>query len=1045
MTFTHKQDIVGLFAQHKVAANLLMVIMLLSGLFALSRMNTQFFPSFELEIISVRVVWAGAAAEDVERSVTTPLEQELRTVDGLDKLSSTSSQGVASIILEFPEGTDMGQALNRVEERVTGVRNLPTDAEEPVVSHAARYDVIARVLVHGPENRTELRHLARQFERELLDRGIAKVDLAGMPEEEMAIQIPQATLDTLGMSLQEVARRVSAESADIPAGTAGRDDVGRQLRALLQRRSEQGFEDIALIADQDGRLVRLGDVADIERRARPNQVEVFHNGEPAVELTAYRAETGDSLKSAEILAAWVEETRRTQPPNVHITVYDEQWTLIRDRINLLLKNGLGGLVLVVAILFLFLNGKVAGWVTLGIPVSFMATLAVIYAIGGSINMISLFALIMALGIIVDDAIVVGEDALAHYQTGESSLEAAEGGARRMLAPVFSSSLTTIAAFIPLLIISGTIGKILHDIPVVIICVIIASLIESFLVLPGHLRHSFLTMHHAKPGRLRKQLENGFNHFRDRQFRPLLEKAVSHRALTVALALACMIGVIGLVKGGRLGFTFFPAVEGNIIIASATFVAGTPPQRVEDFIDGVERALYETDAKLGGGLVRASVVSRGAAVFSDAHAKRQGDQFASITAELIPSDARNVRNEEMLRVWEEHIQHAPGLEILTLTSRRGGPPGRDVEVRLSGASPSKLKAAGLELTEVLKTIEGVSGIEDDMPFGQQQLLFTLTPQGQATGLTVAEVARQLRDAYDGNLAQIFNEGDEEVEVRVMLPDAERHRLTSLEDFIVRLPGGGAAPLSSVADLKERRGFEVLRHAEGKLALTVYGDVDRDRNNADLIRTQLRETTLPDLVAKHGINWEFTGRAEDQRETVGDMRRGALFAFAMIYIVLAWVFGSYGWPLVVMAIIPFGIVGAIFGHWVMGIELTILSMFGLFGLSGIVVNDSIILVVFYKQLREKGLSVNEAVVEAACQRLRAVLLTSLTTIAGLSPLLFETSFQAQFLIPMATSIAFGLAFATFLVLFIVPTLLSLLEQVRLGIGARLKGGGGQPATP
>ncbi|MCB1734302.1 MAG: efflux RND transporter permease subunit [Gammaproteobacteria bacterium] len=1035
MTFTHRQDIVGLFAQHKVAANLLMVIMLLSGLFALSRLNTQFFPNFELEVITVRVVWAGAAAEDVERSVTIPLEQNLRTVDGLDKLSSTSSQGISAIVLEFPEGTDMGQALNRVEERVTSVRNLPTDSEEPVVSHAARYDVIARVLIYGPQDRSELRHLARQFERELLDRGIAKVDLAGLPDEEMAIQIPQATLDSLGLSLQDVARRVSAESNDLPAGTVGRDDVGRQLRALLQRRSETGFEDIALIADQKGRLVRLGDVATIERRARPNQAEVFHDGQPAVELTAYRSENGDSLESARILAEWAEQAALVQPPNVHIKVYDEQWTLIRDRINLLLKNGLGGLVLVVAILFLFLNARVAWWVTLGIPISFMATIAVIYLIGGSINMISLFALIMALGIIVDDAIVVGEDSLTHYQTGESSLEAAEGGARRMLAPVLSSSLTTIAAFIPLLLVSGIIGKILNDIPVVIICVIIASLIESFLVLPGHLRHSFLTMHHAKPSRMRARLENGFNHFRDRQFRPALQFAVDHRALTVALALACMIGVVGLVKGGRLGFTFFPSVEGNIVLANATFVAGTPPQRVEAFIEGVEKALYDAETELGGNLVRASVVSRGSATFSGSHSAQQGDQFASITAELVPSDTRSVRNEELLRTWEAHVRKAPGLESLTMTSRRGGPPGRDVEVRLTGANATALKAAGLELVDMLKTIEGVSGIEDDMPFGQQQLLFDLTPQGEAIGLTVAEVGRQLRDAYDGNLAQIFNQGDEEVEVRVMLPDLERHRLSSLEDFQVRLPGGGSAPLSAVADLKERRGFEALRHAEGKLALTVFGDVDRDRNNADRIREQLAAKVLPDLVAKHGIDWEFTGKAEDQRETVGDMRRGALFALAMIYIVLAWVFGSYGWPLVVMAIIPFGIVGAIFGHWVMGIELTILSMFGLFGLSGIVVNDSIILVVFYKQLREQGLGVKEAVVEAACQRLRAVLLTSLTTIAGLSPLLFETSFQAQFLIPMATSIAFGLAFATFLVLFIVPTLLSLMEQSKFAIATRL----------
>jgi multidrug efflux pump subunit AcrB len=407
----------------------------------------------------------------------------------------------------------------------------------------------------------------------------------------------------------------------------------------------------------------------------------------------------------------------------------------------------------------------------------------------------------------------------------------------------------------------------------------------------------------------------------------------------------------------------------------------------------------------------------------------GDQFASITVELIPSDQRDVRNEAFIAAWEERLRKPPGLEYLTITSRTGGPPGRDLEIRLSGPTADSLKAAALELSDALGAITGVSAIEDDMPFGRQQLVIDLNPLGQSLGLSIAEISRQLRGAFDGELAQIFNAAEEEVEVRVMLPDAERYRLSSLEDFSVFLPSGETVPLLSVVDLRDRRGFEALRHAEGRLAVTLYADVDKKVANANAIRAQLREGLLPVLAQKHGLNWEYTGKAEDQRQTAADMKRGGLFALAMIYIVLAWVFGSYGWPLVVMAIIPFGIVGALYGHFLMGITPTILSMFGLFALSGIVVNDSIILVVFYKQLREKGLAVKDAIVEAACQRLRAVLLTSLTTIAGLLPLLFETSLQAQFLIPMAVSISFGLAFSTFLVLLLVPTLLAGLESLRL----------------
>ena len=1042
MSFTHRNDFIGIFAQHSVAANLLMLIMLLAGVWGLSNLNVQFFPNFEVEVVTVQTAWSGASAEDVETSITVPLEQTLRTTDGLDNMTSTSSQGLSLITLEFPEGTDMGAASNRVEELVNSVRNLPSDAEATEVSHVLRYEPVARLLVHGPQDIRELRPLVRRIERELLDRGIAKVRITGLPEDELAIQVPQATLEDLGLSLQQVADRIAADSRDLPAGTVGRDDVGRELRTLSQRRSEAGFEQLTLVADNQGRLLRVADVAEVERRPRPNQVELTFRDEAAVELQLMRSATSDSLESARIMQEWLAQAQARFPPEISITAYDESWTLIKDRINLLLKNGLSGLVLVVGILFLFLNGRVAFWVAIGIPISFMATLAIVYLAGGSINMISLFALIMALGIIVDDAIVVGEDALTHYQTGEGSLEAAEGGARRMFAPVMSSSLTTIAAFIPLFAISGFIGKFLGDIPFVIVCVIIASLVESFLVLPGHLRHSFKGLQHASPGPFRQRWDAGFGRFRDHHFRRLVTWAVNNRFAIVAIALAFVIVLFGLLRGGRMGFSFFPNVEGNVVVASATFVAGTPPERVAAFVAEVEAALYETERELGDGLVRVANVARGRGFFSNGQQAQQGEQFASVTVELIPSDERDVRNEAFIEAWKERLRRPPGLEYLTITSRTGGHPGRELEVRLTGPDAERLKAAALELSDALATIPGVQAVEDDMPFGQQQLVYRVNPLGESLGLSAEDVGRQMRAAFDGQLAQIFNEGDEEIEVRVMLPDAERYRLAALDDFSVFLPNRQTVPLLSVVDLEERRGFKALRHAEGRLAATVYADVDKKIANANEIRAQLRSGLLAELAGRYELSWEFTGRAEDQRETAGDMKRGALFALAMIYIVLAWVFGSYGWPLVVMAIIPFGIVGALYGHYLMGITPTILSMFGLFALSGIVVNDSIILVVFYKQLREKGMAVQEAIVEAACQRLRAVLLTSLTTIAGLLPLLFETSLQAQFLIPMAVSISFGLGFATFLVLLLVPTLLAALEGLRLRTGLALNSDAVEP---
>jgi multidrug efflux pump subunit AcrB len=616
--------------------------------------------------------------------------------------------------------------------------------------------------------------------------------------------------------------------------------------------------------------------------------------------------------------------------------------------------------------------------------------------------------------------------------GEAPLLAAEGGARRMLAPVVASSLTTVAAFLPLMLIGGRIGNILYAIPLVIISVILASLVESFLVLPGHLRNSFVHSHKTSPRSIRARLDRGFQGFRDRIFRPLARAAIRNRFTTVSAALALLMVAAGLLAGGRLSFVFFPTPESQVITADVTFVAGTPRDRVDAFLGHLRETLLETEQALGQGkLVRVAVAVHGGKAGGGGHggsaSSASGDQLGSLKLELIPPDERSVRNEELIKAWRERIDLPAGLEGFTITSRRVGPPGRDLTVRLTGGTAEQLKAAALALSEALGALPGVSEVEDDMAYGREQLIYSLTPAGEALGLTVAELGNQLRTAFAGQLVQIFQDGADEVEVRVRLPASERDRFSSLYRFNVRLPNGESAPLMAVADWTSRRGFEVLRHADGQLAVEVAADVDSQQASVDEIIRGLQETTLVQLQQRFPVDYSFEGRSADQRDTLGDMRKGLFLGLALIYVILAWVFASYGWPLVVMAAIPFGLTGALFGHWLMGIDLTILSLFGLFGLSGIVINDSIILVSFYKGLRARGMAVTDALVEASCQRLRAVLLTSLTTIAGLTPLLFETSFQAQFLIPMATSIAFGLAFATLLVLLVVPSLLSIHEGV------------------
>ena len=1025
MSFEPRNDLLGLLARHPVAANLMMTMMIIAGIWGLSKLNAQFFPNFDIDFVSVKVVWVGASAEDIEKLITEPLEQQLRGVDRAKELRSRSVDGLSLVTLEFKEGTDMGFAVDQVKEQVDLVRNLPATAETPEIGRIINYEPIASVLIAGPDDPRGLRNIVRRFERELLERGISNIRIFGLPEEEIAIQIPSETLRELGISLEDIGRRVGAASRDLPVGVIGRGESARQLRFKDQRRGALAFADLPVIAAEDGRLLTLGDIADIQRRPQNAQTTVTYRGRPAVEMRLSRSKDADSLKSARIMREWVEQTRPLLPTGFELNVYDERWGYIKDRINLLLKNGATGLVLVILILYLFLNVPAASWITVGIPTSFMAALGALYVYGGSINMISLFGLIMTLGIIVDDAIVVGEDAVTHFERGDSPLTSVQKGAQRMLAPVLASSLTTIAAFMPLLLVGGIIGIILRTLPVVVICVILASLIEAFLVLPGHLRGTFARVGSYRPRRLRKKLDDGFVRFRETRFRPTIVAGVRYRWLTVALAAAIFIVSIGWIAGGRIAFNFFPVAEGPIFFANVDFVAGTPKKQVADHLDKVEQALWDTNDHFGGGLVVTAISRLGLGESGDWE-RRRSENIGSVLVELVKPDARAVRNRTFIEEWRARIPDAPGLENLSIKEPTAGPPGQDIEVQIMGSSLVAVKSAALTLKNVLIDIPGVSGVEDDMPYGREQIILRLTPTGEALGLSVENLGRQLRAGYEGYLVQVMADNNDEVEVRVVLPDDERNRLDSLNEFEVMLPGGGTVPFANIVTLQTRRGFDSIRHVEGNLAITVTGDVDDAVNNDNRIIANLKQNTLPELEQRHGVRFSFEGRQADQRETLSDMKRGAILALVLIYLVLAWVFGSYGWPLLVMMIIPFGLVGAIWGHTLMNIDLTILSMFGFFGLAGIVVNNSIILVVFYKQIRADGLDPEQAVVEAACQRLRAVLLTSLTTIAGLTPLLFETSLQAQFLIPMATSIAFGLAFATLLVLFLVPALLMIYEH-------------------
>ena len=1017
---------VQLFTTHKVAANLLMSLMILAGLMGLNKLNTQFFPEFELDVVIVQVIWPGASAEDVQDAITIPIEQQLKSVNYIRKVYADSRRGMSQIRLEVEEFADLDKVLDEVKQQVSYITTLPEEAEEPLIQQVIRYDDIATLLVVGQNSREELRPFVRNIEDQLLRWGIRKITLTGMPEQEISIQVSVERLHELGMNLEQLAGVIRSRSLDIPAGIAAKKDGSLQIRGLNQKRDVEGFLALPIKANQNGEYLLLRDIAQVVLQEQDDQHQIIYEDRPAIEVKLQRSLADDTLESAEIMKQWLQEIQPQLPEGIEVIAYNERWKFLEERIQLLLNNGLGGLILVIAILFLFLNVRVAWWVAVGIPVSFLATLAVLYLIGGSINMISLFGLIMALGIIVDDAIVVGEDTLSHVQQGEPAEHAAIGGAQRMLAPVVSSSLTTIAAFLPLFMVGGVIGNILVDIPIVVTCVIAASLVESFLVLPGHLNHSFRKGRNQKESPWRQRFDARFNHFRDHSFRRMVRYAVHHRAATLATALGLLVIAVGLLAGGRVKFTFFPVVDSDTLTAQVQFTTGTPPEQIYDYLDSLTLALKETESHFDQKLVDHVVIHHHmAALDSGVNGQSLGDEFGSLTVALVPAEQRRISNSALMAEWRNRTAEPAGLEKLVITQPRNGPPGKAVELKVSGQDINLLKQLSLQIQDRLKSYAGVSNIDDDLPFGSQQLIFSLTPAGEALGLDISFVGRQLRGALEGILIQSFYQGDDNIDVRIRLPESQRNYLSSLEQMPIILTNGNSVPLSTVVNFEYRKGQDLLRRIDSELSVIVMADVDDDISNSNQIISQLEQELLPQLRQQYPVRISYEGRAASQQETMADMRTGLILGLSLIYIILAWVFASYRWPLAIMVAIPFGLTGAIFGHFVQGMDLTVLSLFGFFGLSGIVINDSIVLITFYQKLRAEGMRVLEAIEEAACQRLRAVLLTSLTTIAGLTPILFETSLQAKFLIPMATSLVFGLAFGTALILLVVPAVLVLIE--------------------
>ncbi len=1016
--------LVSIFVRHRNAANLLMIMMIVIGGFSLMRLNTQFFPDFGTEIVSVSITWPGASAEDVDTNITTALLPEVRFLNGVKKVQSFSVEGNSTVVVEFEAGTNMQEALSDVEQGVAQITTFPETIETPMTRRIVIYDPISRLSVSGPYSETALKAIAKTIRDDLLDRGIDKITLFGARDEEIWVEVQDQAVRRYDLTLGDIAAVIRNNSKDVPLGTLG-GQYERQLRSLEQKTDAKSMGQLEVKALPGGEKIYLRDIAVLKDAFSEKGKTGVLEGRQAVELFIQRSQSTDALEVSEIVNNYIEQERKRWPEELRITQYDIQASLIEDRIRLLLNNGLGGLALVLVVLFIFLNVRVAFWVAAGIPVAILATAGVMLFTGQSINMISLFAIIMSLGIIVDDAIVVGEHSSHLKSKGYRPLEAAEKGALRMLAPVFASSLTTIAAFLPIFMIGDIIGQIIGAIPAVVVAVLVASLIECFFVLPGHMRGAL--RHKGTDSRPRKWFDEKFRYFQTHLFRQIVETVVNWRYATLATAVTVLFIAFGLMAGGRIGFNFFPSPEADVVNANIVFTPGAQRVDTEAMISEMNRSLQKVEQDLTngkGGLIVSSFGKIGISV-GDQFNSVSGDHRAGMQVELVPADQRSIRTAEFIDAWREEIRPAAGLERIALTERIGGPPGRELDIRLKGPDIQNLKAAAIQVKDLLKRYQGVSDIEDDLPNGKQEVILKLTPRGRALGFTSEDISSQVRAAFEGVIARKFARGDEEVTIRVQYP-REKVAVDALQNFYLRGRNGAEVPLSEVVNLTVEQGYARIKREDGVREVAITAEIDEAATSSDEVLAVIPEDGLIAIVEKYGLQYRFAGKSEEQEETLTDMQLGALIGLTAIYLILAWVFASYWRPIVVMSIIPFGVVGAILGHYLLGYNLTILSLIALLGLSGILVNNSIILVSVINERFEHGEKFRDAVVGGTCDRLRAVLLTSLTTIGGLTPLLFETSLQAQFLIPMAITLVFGLMVATFLVLLVVPSLLVIQED-------------------
>lgn len=1016
------RGLIGWMTSNRVTPNLIMIVCLVGGFFFATRIKQEVFPEFELDIVNVIVPYPGASPEEVEQGIVLSVEEAIRGLDGIKEVSASANEGAGIVTAEILDGADIQRVYQDIRQEVDRITTFPQDAERPEVRLVTRRREVVRMQIYGDVSEWVIRELAEQVRDRLLQTpGITQVDLRGVRGYEVQVLIDQDTLRRYGLTPAQVAARIRAAAIELPGGHIETRGGEVLLRVMERRDWASQFAAIPIITTPAGAVLSLGDIAEVVDDFQDVDKSATFDGKRAVGIAVYRVGDQTPIGVSDATRKAMQPIGDQLPPGVSWSITQDGADIYRQRLELLIKNGLWGLVLVLLLLGAFLEIKLAFWVTMGIPISFLGAFLFLPAVDVTINMISMFAFIVALGIVVDDAIVVGENIYDYRNRGLGLLEAAVQGARDVAMPVVFSVLTNIVAFVPLLFVPGVAGKFWKVIPFVVITVFSISLVESLLVLPTHLAYAHQRSQHRAAvflHRLQQAFSRQFETFIERLFAPALDGCIAFRYITLSLGVAVFIVVVSYVSSGRMGVIMMPRVEADYAAVTAVLPFGSPQHRVQETADLLTAAAQTVIDENGGDQL------------SDGVFAEIDEDAIEVRIFLTDPEKRPISTTRLTQLWRDRVGALPGVESIVFEADRGGPgSGAALTVELSHREIDTLDAAGAWLAERLGDFPTVKDVDDGFRPGKQQLNFTIKPEGQSLGLTAQEVARQVRNAFYGAEALRQQRGRNEVRVRVKYPKEQRISEYAIEQMLIRTPAGTDVPLMEVAQVDRGRSYTSISRRNGRRTILVKANVEPIDQTQQVIDT-LKASILPQLVQEFpGLSYGWEGQQADLRESTQGLFSGFAIALGAIYAMLAIPFRSYIQPLIVMIAIPFGIIGAVLGHQIMGYSLSLMSLMGIVALSGVVVNDSLVLIDYANRLmRREGLTHFEAIHRAGVRRFRPIMLTTLTTFGGLAPMIFETSRQARFMIPMALSLGFGILFATFITLAIVPCLYVVLSDIQ-----------------